>query len=52
METNYFVIAYYLGLIVLVGNFLVMQRAVRSYSEMKAIERRVINILRMRKRGR
>lgn len=52
MEVNTFVIAYYLGLLVFVGNFLIMWRNVRTHQEIKLVEKRVVNLLMARKRRR
>lgn len=52
MESNTFVLAYYLGLLVFVGNFLIMWRAVKTQAEVKIIEKRIVSLLRLRKRRR
>lgn len=52
MEPSHFLVAYYLGLLVFVGNFFVMYRMIRTFKETKKIEKRVVQLLLYRKRRR
>jgi hypothetical protein len=52
MPVEHIMLGWYLGILVFGGNFLVMNRAIRTHREIKQIETRIINILRVRKRRR
>lgn len=45
-----FLLAYYLGLIVFVFNFLAMRRIVRTYREIKQAEKNIVKLLMLRRR--